>query len=112
MPDPKTAEQQAVLRSVRKLVDFWQIEPEELSDGTRKEAPQPPRPTRVATGPKYQHPVSGVTWDGEGPQPQWLKDALTREGYTVDALRCHPEVASSLDNGPLQAPTLGLRSAD
>ena len=40
-----------------------------------------------AVAPKYRHPATGLTWDGEGMQPQWLKDALLREGYTVDELR-------------------------
>ncbi|MEN9452794.1 MAG: hypothetical protein RLZZ369_1853 [Pseudomonadota bacterium] len=55
-----TAEQQAVLRSIRQLVDL---------------------------GPKYRHPITHETWDGEGVQPQWLKDALIKEGYLVDELR-------------------------
>ncbi len=37
--------------------------------------------------PRYRHPRSGQSWDGHGRQPQWLRDALLCEGYTVDALR-------------------------
>ena len=50
-------------------------------------APPPPAPT----GPKYRHPLTQQTWDGLGLQPSWLKDALTREGYTVDELRVLPD---------------------
>ena len=82
----RTAEQEAILRSVRKLVSFWQITADELAGI--------PEPVRVETpvaappaAPKYRHPITGETWDGEGSQPQWLREALTREGYTVDEVR-------------------------
>ena len=81
----RTAEQEAVLRSVRKLIDFWQIQAEELAG-----IPEPVRaPPPAVTSPKlkYRHPITGDTWDGEGPQPPWLREALTREGYTVEELR-------------------------
>lgn len=81
----RSAEQEAVLRSVRKLVAFWQITADELSGI--------PEPVKVVeeekppAGPKYRHPRSGETWDGEGSQPDWLREALTRQGYTVEELR-------------------------
>ncbi len=82
-----TPEQEAVLRSVRKLVDFWQIQAHELKSDLPLKArvvaaviPQP-------TGPKYRHPYTGQTWDGAGPQPPWLREALIKEGFTVDELR-------------------------
>mgnify|MGYP000423231529 CR=1 FL=1 len=82
----RTAEQEAVLRSVRKLVDFWQIEAHELggiSPPVVAALPVEAEPVR----PSYRHPISGETWHGEGGQPEWLKAALTREGYTVEELR-------------------------
>lgn len=82
----RTAEQEAVLRSVRKLVDFWQIEAHELAGIV----PTVVAPSPVAcepARPSYRHPISGETWQGEGSQPEWLKAALTREGYTVEELR-------------------------
>ncbi|MFT3857305.1 MAG: H-NS histone family protein [Aquabacterium sp.] len=81
----RTAEQEAILRSVRKLVSFWQITADELAgipEPVRVETPPPPEPTT-----KYRHPITGETWDGEGSQPQWLREALTREGYTVEEVR-------------------------
>jgi DNA-binding protein H-NS len=86
-PNVKTPEQEAVLRSIRKLIDFWRISPEELefeASGMPSVLPEVVMPA----GPKYRHPVSGDTWDGQGSQPEWLKEALTRGGYTVDELRC------------------------
>lgn len=80
----RTAEQEAVLRSVRKLVAFWQITADELAG-----IPEPvkvPEPVRVPVL-KYRHPRTGETWDGEGAQPVWLREALTRQGYTVEELR-------------------------
>ncbi|WP_294638872.1 H-NS family nucleoid-associated regulatory protein [uncultured Aquabacterium sp.] len=86
-----TPEQEAVLRAVRKLVDFWHITPGELlADGPIAVPPAAPSPPPVPR-PKYRHPVNGETWDGTGSQPQWLKDALTREGYTVEELRTPAE---------------------
>ena len=81
-----TAEQEAMLRSIRKLVDFWQITPEELYTDqpcppARPKEPPPP------TGPKYKHPITGETWNGHGMQPPWIREALTKEGYTVEELR-------------------------
>nr|WP_315192895.1 H-NS family nucleoid-associated regulatory protein [uncultured Aquabacterium sp.] len=88
----KTAEQEAVLRSVRKLIDFWQIEAHELSG-----IPEPvaqPVVSREPSGPKYRHPITAQTWDGEGAQPPWLREALTREGYTVQELRLKDDETS------------------
>ena len=36
---------------------------------------------------KYRHPVSGETWDGQGPHPDWLRRALLQEGLRVEELR-------------------------
>ena len=85
-----TPEQEATVRAIRKLVDFWQITADEVDMGPqapRAPAPPPPAPK----GPKYRHPLTLQTWDGEGMQPQWLKEALTREGYTVEELRVSPD---------------------
>ena len=34
----------------------------------------------------YKHPVSGESWVGSGPQPNWLKRALLQEGYRPSEL--------------------------
>jgi len=87
----KTPEQEAAIRSIRKLIDFWQIELEELIvEGAH--AVRPALVVELAL--KYRHPVSGETWNGQGGQPVWLKEALTRQGYTVDELRIKPDPVS------------------
>ena len=81
----ETPEKRAAIRTIRKLMDFWQIEPHELRGVViRPRAPAPVISIR------YRHPISGLTWDGEGSQPDWLREALLREGYTVDELRAPP----------------------
>lgn len=81
-------EKVAAVRTIRRLMEFWQIEPSELSG----HPPPPPAPV-VDLPPKYRHPVSGDTWDGQGHQPEWLRHALLKEGYTVEELRV-PEPAA------------------
>ena len=76
-----TAAQRAALARIESLIEFWRITPEEL-DGPLPPAPPPPVLTRI----KYRHPVSGETWDGEGAQPEWLRLALSKEGYRVAEL--------------------------
>ncbi|MGY0194481.1 H-NS histone family protein [Leptothrix sp. BB-4] len=83
--DDEDLEKLAAIRKIRRLMDFWQIEPAELAG-----VPLPATPVvrRVAAPEvRYRHPVSGDTWDGRGSQPDWLRQALIREGYTVDELR-------------------------
>jgi DNA-binding protein H-NS len=82
-----TPEQDAVLRSVRKLIDFWQITQDELGEDLRPIVRPVAPPPKAAPTIKYRHPITGITWDGEGGQPAWLREALTREGFTVDELR-------------------------
>jgi DNA-binding protein H-NS len=79
-------EQEAVLRAIRKLVDFWQITPEELSVRASKKV-HVAAPLPEVQAPKYRHPRTGETWDGVGSQPQWVREALTKQGYTVEELK-------------------------
>lgn len=82
MHDPAwEARRRAALNAARTLVEFWGITPEQIE---RAPAPRNDEPARA---PRYRHPVHGHCWDGIGSQPQWLKDALIREGYTVEELR-------------------------
>jgi DNA-binding protein H-NS len=67
----------------RQLIAFWDIRPSDLR-GQAVDAPK-------ARPPKYRHPVEGHTWDGEGLQPEWLRQALLKDGYTVRELRIDSE---------------------
>ncbi|MBA4111506.1 MAG: DNA-binding protein [Leptothrix sp. (in: Bacteria)] len=82
-----TAEQEAVLRSIKKLLDFWQISPDELGIEESEMIVRQPEPAPMPAGPKYKHPHTGETWNGEGSQPPWIREALTKEGFTVEELR-------------------------
>ncbi|WP_444718972.1 H-NS histone family protein [Paucibacter soli] len=72
-------------------MEYWGIESAELG--------RIPSPALTSTGackdscPKYVHPVTGETWDGQGLQPEWLKRALTTDGFRV--LDLIPSSASS-----------------
>jgi DNA-binding protein H-NS len=82
-------ERAAVIARIQALVEFWGITEAELEG----DLPPPPEPT----GPlpiKYRHPVTGETWDGQGPHPDWLRRALLKEGMRVEELRPVPESAS------------------
>jgi DNA-binding protein H-NS len=83
--DPSdTPEKQAAVLTIRKLMAFWQIEPHELCGVVlRPRVAAPAAPAR----PHYRHPITQQEWNGIGAQPDWLRDALLREGYTVEALR-------------------------
>src|ERR1700748_3843856 len=82
--DDYPPEKLAALRTVRKLVEFWNITPQELRGPL---PPAPPPPPAGALPIRYRHPVSGETWDGQGEQPEWLREALLKQGYTVDELK-------------------------
>jgi DNA-binding protein H-NS len=87
----------AAIRKIRKLMEFWRITPGEIRAAPRVVVVQ----AEVSAPPRYRHPVSGETWDGQGRQPDWLRHALTQQGYTVDELRravldaVQPSVAST-----------------
>lgn len=58
-----------------------------LADFVR--GPAAPAATHAEPPPaRYRHPVLGLTWDGRGVQPQWLRDAVLQEGYLLYQLRC------------------------
>jgi len=66
----------AALATARQLVDFWDIRRHELGGPN----PQPAAPAPTV---KYEHPVTGDTWDGHGEHPEWLRHALLQEGFRV-----------------------------
>ena len=78
-------ERAAVLARIEALMEYWGITIDDLTSPT----PAPETPPAPA-GPlpvKYRHPVTGDTWDGQGPHPDWLRRALLQEGLRVDELR-------------------------
>jgi len=93
-----TPELKSILSQCRQLANFWAITASDLL------AAKAPERSRVAiegtqlirgsaessfsacTRSSYRHPITQEVWDGRGSQPEWLKRALTREGYTVREL--------------------------
>ena len=76
----------AVISRIQTLMEFWGIQPEDLEGGEMpKPVEEPASPAPLP--PKYVHPKTHETWDGQGVQPQWLKDAVLKEGYLVEELR-------------------------
>lgn len=65
-----------------------------LADLMRGPLPPTPAAPPAPTLPRYRHPTRGFTWDGRGRQPQWLRDAVLREGYLLAQLR-HPRALVS-----------------
>ena len=81
--DPEdNIEKIAAIRKIRKLMEFWRISPSEL-----RGRPVPVVRPQTSVEVRYRHPITLEVWDGRGSQPQWLRDALIKEGYTVDELR-------------------------
>lgn len=77
------------LHVARQLVEFWRIEPRELTG----RQPNPKRPDATPAV-RYRHPVSGESWNGTGAQPEWLRRALGKEGYRVAELRADASTAA------------------
>ena len=81
----------------RQMVDFWNIAPSELR--SRKGSLIDAKAKAVdSVQIKYRHPVNGATWDGQGSQPDWLKQALLKEGYTVRELKNEHYVDHAVDH--------------
>lgn len=98
-PPPPTSPRQraAIIHRIRTLMEFWGITVTQL----RHYKAKPPEQQAPAS-PKYRHPTTGATWDGQGPQPEWLRNALLKEGFTVEHLRQATAAATGL---PTQAGT-------
>lgn len=77
-------ERAAVLARISALIEYWGFTDEELSASIESLGLASIKPAKPV---KYRHPVSGETWDGDGPHPEWLRDALLKEGLRVDELR-------------------------
>lgn len=82
-------ERAAVIARIEALMEYWGITVDDLLAPTPQPELAPPPP--VAPGAvKYRHPVTGDTWDGQGPHPDWLRRALLQEGLRVDELKPSP----------------------
>ena len=77
----RAAKRRIVVHQLRQLVEYWGITERELARSRKRRRAATPMNHR------YRHPVSGETWSGEGPQPEWLKTALVKDGYRVEELR-------------------------
>ena len=77
-------ERNAVIARIHALMEYWGITVADLL-----EAPPACEPAAPQTQPpiKYRHPVTGDTWNGQGPHPEWLRRALLQEGLRVDELK-------------------------
>ena len=76
-------ERNAVIARIHALMEYWGITVADLLE-------DPPACETAAsqTPPiKYRHPVTGDTWNGQGPHPEWLRRALLQEGLRVDELK-------------------------
>jgi DNA-binding protein H-NS len=91
-PQPSTSPRQraAIIHRIRTLMEFWGITATQLRHYKSKPSMQ------VPTSPKYRHPITGATWDGQGSQPEWLRKALLKEGFTVERLRQAAAAATGL----------------
>lgn len=77
-------ERNAVIARIHALMEYWGITEADLNAAEPAPAPAAiPAPTPI----KYRHPVTGDTWDGQGPHPEWLRRALLQEGLRVDELK-------------------------
>ncbi len=77
-------ERAAVVARIRALMEYWQIAVEDLDLSAADDVHAAPPSQRPV---KYRHPLSGETWDGCGPHPDWLREALLHQGYRVEELR-------------------------
>jgi DNA-binding protein H-NS len=77
-------ERAVVIARIHSLMEYWGITADDLSaDAPEQPQARPAEPLPV----KYRHPVTGETWDGQGPHPDWLRRALLKEGLRVEELK-------------------------
>ena len=100
-PDVDPSELRAsALRQARRLVEFYRITAEELTDerdpcNSSEPAPGASESSVAQTRPvKYRHPLTGDTWDGVGPHPAWMRQALLKDGYRVAELLVEPPISA------------------
>jgi DNA-binding protein H-NS len=100
-PDVDRSELRAsALRQARRLVEFYRITAEELTDvqppcNSSEPAAGESDGSVAQTRPvKYRHPITGETWDGVGPHPDWMRQALLKDGYRVAELLVEPPISA------------------
>lgn len=62
-----------VRAEIQGLMDTYGLTADDFRSGAKTKSKKVPGDVT----PKFQDPVSGGTWSGKGPRPQWLKDAVT-----------------------------------
>lgn len=77
-------ERDAVIARIHALMEYWGITVADLVADAPASAPAASQSLLPI---KYRHPVTGDTWDGQGPHPEWLRHALLQEGLRVDELK-------------------------
>jgi DNA-binding protein H-NS len=90
-----------VIDRITSLMQFWGITLDDLSAEPDPDVPAAPVPDLPV---KYRHPSSGLTWDGQGTQPDWLRHALVQEGLRVDELRPQWQDAQRAAADPCSSP--------
>lgn len=88
-----TSSQKVVLTRVKNLVEYWGITAEEIES---METP-PGLSLAEMSVIKYRHPQTGQTWTGIGQQPEWLRQALSKEGYRVSELLLSSQQAAAVE---------------
>ena len=86
----RAALRESALRQARRLVEFYRITPQELQAPAEAPCTDHNGAQAAVSAPapiKYRHPVTGDTWDGQGAHPEWMRQALLKDGYRVAELR-------------------------
>ncbi len=111
-------EKKRAVGEIRKLIELYDIQPEELfSHNDRssvKTSPAVRKSTRVkknvARAPKYRDPATGKTWIGLGKRPRWLIG--DKENYLISAQEGTSEsVAKPKKAGSVKAAPTAPRKA-
>jgi DNA-binding protein H-NS len=74
----REAEKKHAVAELRKLIEFYDVQPSELFSNAKPAAGAKPGKAKAKTSvkrvlqPKYQDPASGKTWNGHGKRPHWI----------------------------------------
>lgn len=102
--EARNAKRKDALAQVRNLVVTFDLTEQELLSVLHR------RPVTV-NGPKYRDPVTGKTWTGQGKAPAWIKGAVDRTPFLIDADQAAANGAiSSRANGTASSDAKAARS--